>query len=103
MLFIQSGVKNLTLEKRKVAQNDKFTGYAVGELNFHDVSDETLDSVVTYSCSNFSNLKPRKTYKAKVLLPSKFKQSYESQGNYIYFVMPTYVNNDGEIHGSVIC
>ena len=40
------------------------------------------------------------------MLASKFKRCYESQGEYLYWIMPTSVDIGAKgtaIHGSVIC
>lgn len=37
------------------------------------------------------------------MLASKFKRCYESQGEYLYWIMPTTVDKETVIHGSVIC
>ena len=64
-LFLQSGVKNIQINSEKAALDDKFTGFATGELNFHDITDEEVDfEVVSAINRNDVSLKPQKEYSA---------------------------------------
>ena len=49
------------------------------------------------------DMKPQEIYTAKVMLSSKYKRCYESQGEFLYQTMPTIVDRDITIHGSIIC
>ena len=124
-LFLQAGIKNLQLRGDKTGTVDeKFTGYAIGELNYHETSDELQDDDLAISALNARDhnyLRPLKECCAKVVLSTKFKRCYESQGEYLFLVMPTIsqIVNTNErkvqsgsskinerqtiIHGSVIC
>ena len=64
-LFLQSGVKNIEIGSGKAALDDKFTGFAAGELNFHDITDEEVDfEVVSAVNRNDVSLKPQKEFSA---------------------------------------
>ena len=47
-LFLQSGVKNIEIGSGKAALDDKFTGFAAGELNFHDITQGSTFNLLSY-------------------------------------------------------
>ena len=83
------------MDNAKATRDDSYTGYAVGELNFHDIGDNEFDyEVMSVFTQDHHSMKPRSDYTAEVMLSSKYKRCYESQGEYLYCIMPTFIDKE---------
>ena len=82
--------------------NEEDTGFAVGELEFHNVSQEPDYDVE--EDEHYDPLTPEGKITRKIQLSRVFLEAFESQGSYLFMFMPiTKEGNKMDILGSVVC